>query len=289
MVNVNKILCIGILSSLLLSCTTTKIKIFDKDRTIQEIVKVNKWNIDKLDLKGTIDFTNKEINAYKVKKMNLESVPKLILDIDLSKARSDGFIIRDKVDGSLNVEFQNLTERAKTTNKKIPFLIVPLDSKLIVNLSKDISLDNTLYKIEEKYEKYAKVYYLVPKFKNQDVIYEKLKNKSIIDTNLAYYDEDYIVNYKTIENKNGKIYSEITGKLINAKNKNSIMKGIYFGKEVVLKIGDFRLSTKVKNNKWEFLLPINGKAIIYGIDMNGNKSVEKTIEWSDKNEITYVQ
>ena len=285
----NKIICIGVLSSLLLSCTSTKTKIFSKDRTIQEIVKVNKWNIDKLDLGGTIDFRNKEINAYKIKKMNLENIPKLILDIDISKARSDGFIVRDKVDGSLNIEFQNLTERAKTINKKIPFLIVPLDSKLIVKLAKNIYIDNTSFEIEERYEKYAKVYYLVPKFKNQDAIYEKVKNKPIIDTNLAYYDEDYIVNYKTIEHKNGKIYSKTMGKLINAKNKNSIMKGIYSGKEVILEIGDFRLSTKVKNNKWEFLLPSNGEAIIYGIDMNGNKSIEKTIEWSDKNEITYVQ
>lgn len=285
----NKIICIGVLSSLLLSCTSTKTKIFSKDRTIQEIVKVNKWNIDKLDLGGTIDFRNKEINAYKIKKMNLENIPKLILDIDISKARSDGFIVRDKVDGSLNIEFQNLTERAKTINKKIPFLIVPLDSKLIVKLAKNIYIDNTSFEIEERYEKYAKVYYLVPKFKNQDAIYEKVKNKPIIDTNLAYYDEDYIVNYKTIEHKNGKIYSKTMGKLINAKNKNSIMKGIYSGKEVILEIGDFRLSTKVKNNKWKFLLPSMGKAIIYGIDMNENKSPEKTIEWSDKNEITYVQ
>ena len=140
---------IGIMCLFTLSCSYKPDFIGKKVyENVTKIVHNNK--IENFELKGKVNLKNGEINVYHINKLKIDSnIPKVVLDVDFNNGISDGLIIYQKVDGNFIVDFNSITEKVKTINKKIPFLIVPKNSNITVNLAKNIVIDNTQFIIEK--------------------------------------------------------------------------------------------------------------------------------------------
>lgn len=273
---------IGIMCLFTLSCSYKPDFIGKKVyENVTKIVHNNK--IENFELKGKVNLKNGEINVYHINKLKIDSnIPKVVLDVDFNNGLSDGLIIYQKVDGNFIVDFNSITEKVKTINKKIPFLIVPKNSNITVNLAKNIVIDNTQFIIEKIENDIAKSYILTPIFLDEDTNYIKLNQKIKFHTNVAKYNEKYLVQYNLINGtEKGKIvynYGELD------KNNGALIKGTHVkGSDVIIENENEYHMTKVdEKGEWKILTTSKaGEGIIYGVDEKGQKTKVETVKWGE--------
>lgn len=273
---------IGIMCLFTLSCSYKPDFVGKKVyENVTKIVHNNK--IENFELKGKVNLKNGEINVYHINKLKIDSnIPKVVLDVDFNNGISDGLIIYQKVDGNFIVDFNSITEKVKTINKKIPFLIVPKNSNITVNLAKNIVIDNTQFIIEKIENDIAKSYILTPIFLDEDTNYIKLNQKIKYHTNVAKYNEKYLVQYNLINGtEKGKIvynYGELD------KNNGALIEGTHTkGSDVIIENENEYHMTKVDDKgEWKILTTSKaGEGIIYGVDGKGQKTKVETVKWGE--------
>lgn len=266
-----------------ISCTTTQKVDFIGKRVYEKVIEIKDNNkILNLELKGKVNLQNKEINLYHIQNIKIDNnIPKIILDIDYNHGISDGLIVYNKLDGNFQVDFKSITNEVTTINKKIPFLIVPKNSNININLSKNIIVDNTKFIVETEEKENVKIFMLVPYYLNEETRYIKLNTPIEYHTNLAYYKDKYILEYNLINSsEKGKLkitYTEL-------KKEGYVIKGTYLqGGEVVIENDNEIHRTKVDDNgNWLILLNSpKGIANIYGITKENIKSKINIIKWGE--------
>lgn len=265
-----------------ISCTSTeKLEFIGKQvyENVTPIIENNK--IMDMKLKGKVNLQNKEINVYHVNKMEVDNnIPKIVLDIDYNNGISDGLIIYNKFDGNFQVDFKSITNEVTTINKKIPFLIVPKNSKININLSKELIVDNTQFEIEIETRENTKTFVLVPNYLDEETNYIKQTTPIKYHTNIAYYNDKYLMNYNLIDTtpmqKTTYNYTELEKEGYFIKGKHSK------GSEVIIENDREKHVTKVdEKGNWQMLLSPKGEGIIYGINEKGQKSKIEKVKWGD--------
>ncbi|WP_196758821.1 hypothetical protein, partial [Streptobacillus moniliformis] len=234
----------------LLSCSS----IVTENKRILNTYSIKNMNeIENLTIKDKLDLTNGEINLYHIKELKTEGIPKIIVDINYEKGIIDSFII-SKIDASKILLSLNNVGDNKTINKEIIFARLPKDSKLEFKLENEYQvIDNTIFEIKTIETDRYKWIKLVPFFLDEDTFERKAKEKIEKESNVAFYENNMIMEYEIEEKIGNRVYKKSEAKLGNGK----IIKG--FGEpqaEIIIYCDNFQVNIKVnENGRWESIIP----------------------------------
>lgn len=274
---IKKILKTILISFIAISCTTLNNPTSLKEEIFVKKTNINKDKIQKLELIGNENLSNKEINMYFIDELVIKNNPVLTIDIDFIKAKSDVLVINKKVLGNNLVLDVKSINANLTVNEPIVFMITNKYYDIDVTLNKDIILDNTIFIINKEIVDNYIVYSLKPLFTDEDTFMKKEELELIKKPIISDYKENMILSYKIIDEKEGKVYSNFFTEVVEG----GVMKGYAQknSKIIVRYNGNDRTYTTIAddNNKWEIYIPKGYKG-----------KVELQQEYTDENGNIYV-